>query len=132
MTSLYGMAKELDAERHQHGELRAAYERLRAENEALRNDRDRAQAAVGEHKAIAFRFAAENERLRVYVKLAVERGLALEEAYNNANRSFHNFTDWENEQHDAIQNARNLLCAVLDDGVLPSGAVLPSPSEGEE
>lgn len=62
---------------------------------------------------------AENDRLRASVKLAVERGLALEEAYNDAQRQYHNYQDWEDEQWNAIQAARDALCATPNESGEP-------------
>lgn len=51
------------------------------------------------------------ERLRATVGDAVSAGLALEEAYEMAQRQRHNYEDWGDEQWDPIQEARNRLCA---------------------
>lgn len=51
------------------------------------------------------------ERLRRMVDDAVSAGLALEDTYETSLRQRHNYEDWDHEQWDRIQEARNALCA---------------------
>lgn len=50
-----------------------------------------------------------------YVKKAIGAGLALESAYQDAQRRFHNYQEWGDEEHDAIDAARTALCAVAEE-----------------
>lgn len=50
-----------------------------------------------------------------YVRKAIDAGLALETAYTDAQRRFHNYQEWGEEEHAAIDAARNALCAVADE-----------------
>lgn len=59
--------------------------------------------------------AAEVERLRALVKKAVDAGLELENAYELSQRQYHNYEEWEAEQWDRIDAARQVLCACLDE-----------------
>lgn len=67
--------------------------------------------------------ADEAGRLRELVKKAVDLGLALEEAYDINAKRFHNVNDWEEAEHDRVQQARNALCGVLDEMDRPTHAI---------
>jgi hypothetical protein len=55
---------------------------------------------------------AENERLRLHVKMAIQLGLELEGAYVDSHREYHNYEEWSSEQWERIDKARNALCGV--------------------